>query len=246
MIAELRLRIVVDGVEIVDLMCSPHQVKALVLGFLFHEGLIDAFDDVAGMRVCLPDGVAEVWLSRPAPPLPARRIITSGCTGGVSFGAYLEELGQLRLPPDAVRVTPERMYVALRQLYDHSSLYNQSGGVHTSIMVDPTSPADLSSGVLAVGEDVGRHNTLDKLRGEALMRDLETRGTMIVSSGRISSEMLLKAAHMGVPIVASRTSPTQLAVELGEQLGLTVIGYVRSASMNVYTCPERVLGAPTA
>src|SRR5215217_5715894 len=115
-IAEMRLRIEVDGAEIVELMCSPHRVNALVLGFLYHEGVIDGLDDVAGIRVCLPDGLAEVHLARPAPPLPQRRIITSGCTGGVSFGAYLEELERLRLPPDDVRVAPQRVYVALRQL----------------------------------------------------------------------------------------------------------------------------------
>jgi FdhD protein len=245
-IAEMRLRIVVDGADVVELMCSPYRVNALVLGFLYHEGMIDELDDVASIRVCLPDGLAEVWLTRPSPPLPTRRIVTSGCTGGVSFGAYLEELERLRLPPDLVRVNPERVYVALRQLHDHSALYNQSGGVHTSIMVDPASPPDPTSGVLAVGEDIGRHNTLDKLRGEALLRDIDTRGTMIVSSGRISSEMLIKAALMGVPIVGSRTSPTQLAVTLAEHLGLTVIGYIRSASMNVYTGLERVPGAPAA
>jgi FdhD protein len=246
-IAEMRLRILVDGAELVELMCSPHRVNALVLGFLYHEGLIDSLDDVAGIRVCLPDGLAEVWLARPAPPLPQRRIVTSGCTGGVSFGAYLDSLEELRLPPDAVRVQPQRVYLALRQLYDHSTLYNQSGGVHTSIMLDPTSPADpadLDGGILAVGEDIGRHNTLDKLRGEALLREFDTAGAMIVSSGRISSEMLLKAALMRVPIVGSRTSPTQLAVTLAEHLGLTVIGYIRSAGMNVYTYPERVVGAP--
>ncbi len=246
-IAETRLRIVVDGVDLVELMCSPHRVNALVLGFLFHEGVIDGPDDVDALRVCLADGVAEVQLARPMAPLPARRIITSGCTGGVSFGAYLDEIASLRLPPDDLRVAPERAYVALRQLYDHSLLYNQSGGVHTSILLDPASPADASapdSGVMAVGEDVGRHNTLDKLRGEALLGGLETRGKMIVSSGRISSEMLLKAALMGVPVVGSRTSPTQLAATLGEHLGLTVIGYIRSASMNVYTHPWRIAGAP--
>lgn len=245
-IAEMRLRIVVDGVELVELMCSPHRVNALVLGFLYHEGLIDSMDDVAGVRVCLPDGLAEVWLTRPAPPLPTRRIVTSGCTGGVSFGAYLEEIESLRLPPDDVRVAPERVYVALRQLYDHSTLYNQSGGVHTSILLDPSSPPDSACGLLAVAEDIGRHNTLDKLRGEALLHDFETQGMMIVASGRISSEMLLKAALMRVPIVGSRTSPTQLAVTLAEHLGLTVIGYIRSASMNVYAGAERVVGAPSA
>ncbi len=105
--------------------------------------------------------------------------------------------------------------------------------------------SDPSGQVLAVAEDIGRHNTIDKLRGQALIRGYDTRGRMIVASGRISSEMLLKAAIMGVPIVASRTSPTQLAVTLGERLGITVIGYLRSASMNVYTHPERVVGAPS-
>ncbi len=245
-IAEIRLRIVVDGSELVELMCSPHRVRALVLGFLYHEGVIDSLDDMTGLRVCLPDGLVEVWLSRPAPPLPTRRIVTSGCTGGVSFGAYLEELERYRLPPDRVRVVPERVYLSLRQLYDRSDLYNQSGGVHTSILIDPTSPVDLNAGVLAVGEDIGRHNTIDKLRGEALLRGIETCGKMIVSSGRISSEMLIKAALMGVPLVGSRTSPTQLAVTLAEHLGLTVIGYIRSGSMNVYTSPERIVGAPVA
>ena len=243
-IAEMRLRIEVNGVELVELMCSPHRVNALVLGFLYHEGVIDDLDDVASIRVCLPDGLAEVWLSRPAPPLPTRRIITSGCTGGISFGAYLEELERLRLPPDDVRLQPERAYVALRQLYEHSNLYNQSGGVHTSILIDPVSPADPACGIIAVAEDIGRHNTLDKLRGESMLRGFETRGTAIVSSGRISSEMLMKAALMGVPIVGSRTSPTQLAVTLAEHLNLTVIGYIRSASMNVYAGWERIVGAP--
>ena len=245
-IAEMRLRIEVDGVEIVELMCSPHRVNALALGFLYHEGIINCVEDVDAMRVCLPDGLAEVWVNRPAPALPTRRIVTSGCTGGVSFGAYLEQLESLRLPPDSVQVLPARVYVALRQLYDRSTLYNLAGGVHTSIMLDPASPAEPTAGIVAVGEDIGRHNTLDKLRGEALLGSLSTRGMMIVSSGRISSEMLVKAALMGVPIVGSRTSPTEMAVTLAEHLGLTVIGYIRSASMNVYTNPQRVIDALAA
>jgi FdhD protein len=243
-IGEMRLAITVDGQEIVQLMCSPRRVSALVLGFLYHEGIIESYDDVLAIRVCLPDGVAEVRLARPMEQLPTRRIITSGCTGGVSFGAYLEELDSLRLPPDDVRVEPALMYRSLRTLYDHSDLYNRSGGVHTSILLDPRQPANQPVEVLAVGEDIGRHNTIDKLRGEMLLRDADPAGCMIVASGRISSEMLLKAALMRTPIVGSRTSPTQLAVTLAERLGLTVIGYIRSASMNVYTNPWRVLGAP--
>jgi FdhD protein len=238
-IAEIRLSVLVNGRELVQLMCSPHQVSALVIGFLSLEGVIDGYDDVDGVRVCLDDRVAEVWLRGEPPELPSRRIVTSGCTGGVSFGAYLDELEPLRLPPDEVRIAPARAYGLLRDLHDRATLYKQAGGVHTALLAEPA-----TGRVLAVAEDIGRHNTIDKLRGQALMWDLDTRGMAMVASGRISSEMLLKAAIMGVPIVASRTSPTKLAVTLGERLGLTVIGYLRSASMNVYTHPDRVDGAP--
>lgn len=243
-IGEMRLAILVDGQEFVQLMCSPRRVSALVLGFLYHEGIIDGYDDVLAIRVCLPDGLAEVHLARPMTSLPTRRIITSGCTGGTSFGAYLDELDALRLPHDDVRVQPASVYTSLRELYDRSELYNRSGGVHTSILVRPWTDDPTSLDILAVGEDIGRHNTIDKLRGEALIRGFDPGGAMIVSSGRISSEMLLKAALMRTPIVGSRTSPTQLAITLAERLGLTVIGYIRSASMNVYTHPWRVIGAP--
>jgi len=172
--------------------------------------------------------------------VPKRKIITSGCTGGTSFGAYLDDLDRFRLPDDDVRVEPVRVYGLLRQLYERAHLYRQSGGVHTSIL------ADLQGEVLVVAEDIGRHNTLDKIQGECLLHDIPTGQRMLLSSGRISSEMLLKAAIMGVPIVGSRTSPTQLAVNIAERLNITVIGYVRSASMNVYTHPWRILGAPAA
>ena len=239
-IAEIRLTIFVDDEELVQLMCSPHQLNALVVGFLYLEGLIESTDDVDYMRVCLEDRVAEVRLGRKLLEVPKRKIITSGCTGGTSFGAYLEELERFRLPHDDVRVEPRRVYGLLRELYDRALLYRQSGGVHTSML------ADANGDVLVVAEDIGRHNTLDKIQGECLLHDIQPRQGVLIASGRISSEMLLKAAIMGVPVVGSRTSPTQLAVSIAERLNITVVGYIRSASMNVYTHPWRVLGAPAA
>jgi len=239
-IVEIRLTLFVDDLELVQLMCSPHQLNALVVGFLYLEGLIEGADDIDVMRVCLEDRVAEVRLGRRLVEVPKRKIITSGCTGGTSFGAYLDDLDRFRLPDDDVRVEPVRVYGLLRQLYERAQLYRQSGGVHTSIL------ADLQGEVIVVAEDIGRHNTLDKIQGECLLRGVPTRQRMLLSSGRISSEMLLKAAIMGVPIVGSRTSPTQLAVSIAERLNITVIGYIRSASMNVYTHPWRILGAPAA
>lgn len=234
-IGELRFSVFVEDRELVTLMCSPWQLRALVVGFLYLEGLIDSLDDILMLRVCLEDRLADVRLAHGFPDVSPRKILTSGCTGGVSFGKYLEDIGAFRVTDTAARVQPTSMYALLRALYDHSHLYRQSGGVHTSIFAEPG-----QSGPRLVAEDIGRHNTLDKLKGLALLESLPTAGGTIVASGRISSEMLFKAAIMGVPVVGSRTSPTNLALTVADRLNITVCGYVRQGSMNVYTHPERI------
>jgi FdhD protein len=235
-IGEIRFTILVEERELVTLMCSPWQLRPLVVGFLYLEGLIESVDDLEMLRLCLEDRLAEVRLAHGFPDVPPRKILTSGCTGGISFGKYLDDIQQFRVADDdRTRVPPSTMYQALRALYDHSNLYRASGGVHTSIFVESgaTPPR-------FVAEDIGRHNTLDKLQGMALLEDVPTRGGIILASGRISSEMLFKAAIMGVPIVGSRTSPTNLALAVAERLNITVCGYLRQGSMNVYTHAERI------
>lgn len=234
-IGEIRFTIFVEDRELVTLMCSAWQLRPLVVGFLYLEGLIEAVDDLEMLRVCLEDRLAEVRLANGFPEVPPRKILTSGCTGGVSFGKYLDEIERFRLPADGVHMPPSRLYAALRALYDHSSLYRVSGGVHTSILVEPEADEPRF-----VAEDIGRHNTLDKLQGMALLENVDTRGGLILASGRISSEMLFKAAIMGIPVVGSRTSPTNLALAVADRLNITVCGYLRQGSMNVYTHPERI------
>lgn len=234
-IGELRFAVFVEDRELVTLMCSAWQLRPLVVGFLYLEGLIESVDDIELLRVCLEDRLADVRLANGFPDVPPRKILTSGCTGGVSFGKYLDQIEQFRIVDDGVQMEPSRLYGMLRALYDNSRLYRESGGVHTAIFVerDGVEPR-------FVAEDIGRHNTLDKLQGMALLEGVATQGGAIVASGRVSSEMLFKAAIMGVPIVGSRTSPTNLALAVAERLNITVCGYIRQGSMNVYTHPERV------
>jgi FdhD protein len=121
----------------------------------------------------------------------------------------------------------------MKQLQSHMELYRAAGGVHASALAD-------AGKLLVVSEDIGRHNTLDKIQGECLLRGLSTRDRLLLSTGRVSSEMILKAARMQVPIVVSRTSPTERAVRLARDLGITVIGYVRGGRFTVYSHPERL------
>jgi len=233
-ITEIRFSIFDGEREVVSLMCSPWKLRELVVGFLYIEGFIESPDDIELLRICLEDRVAELVLRSGELHVPARKILTSGCTGGATFGKYLADIERFRVT-DGGAITPASVYGLMRKLYQSAELYKRSGGVHTSILVE-------GDEVLIVAEDIGRHNTLDKIQGEALLRGFPTAGRMILTSGRISSEMLIKSAIMGVPLVASRTSPTELAVTLAERLNITVIGYVRQGSMNVYSHPWRVAG----
>lgn len=232
-IAEIALTVLVDGRELVTLMCTPWKLNCLILGFLYLEGVINSVDDVAALRVCVADRIAEVTLTRPV-EMPKRRVLTSGCSGGTSFRDYLEEVQRRRLDSTR-RVEAGQLYALMRELHAQSHFYHESRGVHTSALSDGTA-------LLVVAEDVGRHNTLDKIKGECLLRELPTEDHILLSSGRISSEMLLKAAAMRVPIVVSRTSPTAMSVLLAEHLNIMVVGYVRPDSMNVYTHPWRLSG----
>ncbi len=240
-IGEIRFTIYVNGRELVSLMCSPWRLRPLVVGFLYLEGLVETVDEIELLRVCLEDRLAEVELAHGFPDVPPRKILTSGCTGGISFGKYLEQIERFRVEDESPPVPPGQVYLLLRALYDRADLYRRSGGVHTSIFAE--------RGQLEprfVAEDIGRHNTLDKLQGMALLEGVDTRGGLVMASGRISSEMLFKAAIMGVPIVGSRTSPTSLALAVADRLNITVCGYVRQGRMNVYTHPWRIEGAPWA
>jgi FdhD protein len=233
-IGEIRFTVLLDGEELVTLMCSPWKLQSLVLGFLYLEGLIMSLEDVELLRVCIEDRLAEVRLrdgkKRPA---PARRILTSGCSGGTSFGEYLGSIAELRLE-DTGRVPPTHLYALMRRLHERASLYRQVRGCHSSLLAD-------DRGVLVVAEDIGRHNTLDKIQGTCLLDDISPRGKILLTSGRISSEMLIKSVIMGVPIVCSRTSPTGLALLLAERLNVTVVGYLRQDTMNAYTHAWRIV-----
>jgi FdhD protein len=228
---EMSFTIYINSQELVTILCTPSKLNCLTLGYLFAEGIIADFKDIASMRVCEDDSLADVILTRTDFVLPQKRILTSGCGGGLSLNSG--ELG----PKIESKLTavPAQLLALMKTMLQNAGLYNISGGIHTSALAD-------SRNILVVGEDIGRHNTLDKIVGECLLRKIPTRDTILITSGRISSEMLLKAARMQTPIVVSLTSPTERAVMLARESGICLAGYARGSHITVYSNPER-LGA---
>jgi len=234
-IDEVPLSLYVNGQEWVTLMCTPIGLEDLALGFLVAEGVIRSLEDVKLLDITHRGQVADVWLNNGDVTLPQRRIVTSGCGGGVTF----TDLAVTREPNHSSKqIGIGQVFDLMHQLNEAAVLYRLCQGVHTSALSD-------GRRLLAAAEDVGRHNTLDKLRGHALQQGIPTGDTILLTTGRISSEMLLKAADMGIPIVISRTSPTSLSLELAQAWNITLIGYARGRRLRVYSGHERVV-APVA
>lgn len=227
---EMALTIYVENEELVTILCTPTKLNCLVLGFLYTEGIITGKNDVATMRVCQDDWLAEVKLSRPGYTPPTRRTLSSGCGGGVSFAVEAQSVHS-----DLV-AAPEDVLHMVRQLNERAELYRHSGGVHAAALGD-------SRDLIAVAEDIGRHNTLDKIMGECMLTGQPTKDRLLIATGRVSSEMLTKAARMETPIVVSRSSPTDVSISLAQKLGITLIGYARGDRLSVYSHEERLKGA---
>src|SRR5436190_1722511 len=232
-VREQPLTIHVNGEKFLTLLCSPMMLEALVVGYLWMEKVIGDVEEIARVEVSPVDGRADVTLTHPV-TLPTERILTSGCGGGITFRIDHRLFPRLH---SRLRVSARALSQRMKDLFAAAVHYKESRGIHGAALAD-------EDRLLVVAEDVGRHNAVDKVKGEALLRGIPTEDRILLSTGRISSEMLLKAARMGVPIVASRTSPTEMAVALAEQLNVTVCGYVRPDGLNLYTGEGLLLTEP--
>lgn len=225
--SEMALAISVNRQELVTILCTPTKLNCLVLGFLYAEGIISGLGDVASLRVCEEESLADVRLTDPAVKLPRQRTLTSGCGAGATF----KTRGQ-RIDSDLM-ATPKEILWLMDRLQKQMVLYRLGGGVHASALCD-------TKNLLVVAEDIGRHNTLDKIQGECLLRTLATGDRLLLSTGRVSSEMLLRASKMRVPIVVSRHSSTGSAVSLARDLGIALVSRARGGGLSVFSHPERL------
>ncbi|MBV6396286.1 MAG: Sulfur carrier protein FdhD [Anaerolineales bacterium] len=234
-IVESPVSLTVNGEVWVSLMCTPVHLEALAVGFLFNEGVIDSMEDVADVRVCEHGDNVDIWLTREAEK-PSRWTRTSGCSGGMTAVDSIQRprsgwaRSDFSLPVNQIARVVE-------MLFESQELYRETGGVHTSVLTD-------GERIIVAAEDIGRHNTLDKIAGLCLMRKIQPERRILITTGRISSEMLQKAVRFGANILISRTSPSSLSIELAEKWGITLIGYARRNRFNLYAGEERILRTP--
>src|SRR5215510_2247277 len=225
-IVETPVSLTVNGEVWLTFMCTPVNLEAMAVGFLYNEGIIEKMDEVEDVRVCEHGDNVDVWLNRSVEqPKSWRR--TSGCSGGLTAVETLARV-DVSLDPDTPKFEPECISSLVEMLFESQELYRETGGVHTSALSD-------GKVIVFSAEDIGRHNTLDKIAGLCLMNNVWPATRILITTGRISSEMLQKAARLQAPILISRTSPSSLSIEMAERYGITLIGYARTNRFNVYT-----------
>lgn len=230
-IEEIVLTININGDELVSLMGTPLNQDWLAVGFLMNERLIDSLDEIEDIHISDTGCCIDIWLGRKIEK-PTKRIITSGCGGGT---AYSDPEAGLDALESKVTTRPESILEAFNSLQTRESLYARARGIHAAGLVD------LETGqIIKVAEDIGRHNTIDKLHGACLLDGIAPENYGLLSTGRISSEMLRKGVIMGCPVIASRTSPTSYALELAAAWNITLVGYARHGKLRVYCHPERL------
>jgi FdhD protein len=229
-VAEYPLRLRVNDRDLATLICSPHQLNFLLAGFFRLQGFIESLDDILAMGVCREYGLAELKLKTELPER-LQPTLTSGCGTGIAFN--LPE--HLRCP-SAMRLRSyqgDDLVRTMHDLQERAEQYRSHGGIHSAAIGS-------GDGLLLYAEDIGRHNTLDRLAGEALFRDIDLQDKLLVTSGRVSTEMVAKAARLGIGLIGSRTSPTDMAIELCEQAGITLVGYLRGGSMEIFSHPRQL------
>jgi FdhD protein len=235
--SETPVTIFLNDSEIATTQATPHALEDLAAGFLLSEGLLTDRDALVSIDADAKRGL--VWGTSseqvPADQAERQRYLTSGCGRGVTFASVSDARG---LEPIAseMRVSADTLYDLIGEMARRAEMYRDSGGVHACGLA--------REGRLAiVREDVGRHNALDKVLGRAWLDRIPTGDAILLSTGRLSYEMTVKAAKSRVPIAVSRSAVTDLAADVADELHITLVGYARGGKLTVYTAAERIVAS---
>jgi len=232
---EHALTIYLDRREIVTLMTMGAAPEALVLGYLRNQRLIADIEEIAAVQVDWETDSAAVTTRTGAHDIDAqmgRRTVTSGCGQGTMFGDLMQSIEQTRLP-EGGRLASATLATLLDRVRQHESVYKQAGAVHGCAL------ADADGNILMFVEDVGRHNAVDAIAGQMWLEGVVGGDKIFYTTGRLTSEMVIKAAQMGIPFLVSRSGLTQMGFEIAERLGLTMIGRAHAGRYLLFTGQQR-------
>jgi FdhD protein len=234
--AERALTVFVDKRELVTLMTLGEAPELLVLGYLRNQGLVDEAHEVASITVDWDVGAAAVKTQRGIAAFArktSQRVVTTGCGQGTVFGDMLSKIDAMRLPDvRAARIGQGTLRAMLEAMRLRDSVHRRAGSVHGCALFQG---AELQ----VCFEDVGRHNAIDTIAGWMWMRGVDGADKSFYTTGRLTSEMVMKSAQMGVPIVVSRNGITQMGHELATRLGMTLFGRAINRHFLCYTGFER-------
>ncbi|HLR51735.1 MAG TPA: formate dehydrogenase accessory sulfurtransferase FdhD [Candidatus Avamphibacillus sp.] len=235
---EFPLTIMLNGQEFATMVCSPTHLEDLLIGFLASEGVIRFYDEITSLSIDEENGFAHVELNKALEVNQSdhsKRFIGSCCGKSRQF-YFKSDVKTAKTVTSRLRISVNQVFSLMNQLQQQSEHFQETGGVHNAALCTVDD-------ILTIRTDIGRHNALDKVYGDILKQRIPLKDKVIAFSGRISSEVLLKVSKIGVGMILSKSAPTDLALKLADDLGITVIGFIRNDKMNVYTHPERIFEA---
>ncbi|MDC1097391.1 formate dehydrogenase accessory sulfurtransferase FdhD [Gammaproteobacteria bacterium] len=234
---EYPLTIKVDDAEVVTLMTLGTYPEKLTLGYLRNQRLIDDISDVAEVKVDWERETVDVSTAQGKGIIDlhekiSKRTVTSGCGQGTIFSCTLDKLYDTRLP--RVEIKQSTIYALLKTINSHNEIYRAAGAVHGCALCD-------GANILYFVEDVGRHNATDTIAGEMWLDDISGNDKIFYTTGRLTSEIVMKAAHMGVPVLISRSGITCMGLELAQDLGVTMVARAKGRHFLVYNGDDTVI-----
>ena len=231
---EFPVTIILNGQELVTMLCSPKEMDSLAVGFLASEGLLKSRDEIKNILVDAERGVVRVKTTedKSLGRDMFTRVISSGGSRGASFYSPSNVKKKIE---SAMKVKADEVIKLADQFQHYSELHRVTHGVHSAALCDNKS-------ILVFSDDIGRHNAIDKVFGKCLIEDITTNDRIMITSGRVSSEILHKMVKRDIPIIITIAVPTNIGVRMADKLGITLISSVKgSSSLNVYTNDWRVL-----
>lgn len=236
-VTEYAVTVKINQQEFVTMVCTPEYVEDMVIGYLASERIIRSVEDIEEIWYQEEEGFVHIKTKQINPiyqQLQNKRYITSCC--GMSRQGFVfanDALASKKMEDIHVRITPDDCFRLMQEMQKSAVMFQKTGGVHNAALCDV-------NGIVLSRMDIGRHNALDKIYGYCFRNNIGMQDKIMVFSGRISSEILMKVSKIGCEIVLSKSAPTELALQLAEQLGITTVGFVRHNALNIYTHKERI------